>query len=503
MRPGPRDANRVSLVLLAALLLLFARAFARPVADVDTHWHAATGRWILQEGRLPTADPFGMYQADGPRARTILRGYWLAQVAMAAVLEAAGARGLVALKTLLLLATLLATPLRSWRGRGGPPAALAATALAGWVLVRFDGDRPQLFSFALAAGTLAVAERVPFGRGHLALLAALALVWPHLHPGATLGAVLLLAWAAGAAWTRSTGGDSPPPLAIGAVVLAAMLTTFGPSGLDGWRTLVSLSGSDLQGRTSEWMSPWAVTRELGAAMPEVWALLALAALGAAGLAKERRYDAAVPLALLLAVSLAGFRFVPFLAAAGAAWIPGGVAALRRPQGDDPDALTGLMRRGLPLAALGTASWLALAAPGPGVGLSPGAFPSRSASWLCALPARPGARVSVFTHLDFGGYLLWSCPATVRPFVDGRLLDVDLLAPYTNVLWATAPGIAFLEGEGFRFVLVPQANSVTGELYPIVPALKASPRWQLLFEGPREVLFARTPLARDHPARPED
>jgi hypothetical protein len=77
-RLSARDFERAMIVVLFEIC---AFVLATPVEEYDFFWHLASGRWIWENGGLPTQDPFSYTQGEPDMRDTfILRGYWLAQL---------------------------------------------------------------------------------------------------------------------------------------------------------------------------------------------------------------------------------------------------------------------------------------------------------------------------------------------------------------------------------------------------------------------------------------
>ena len=112
----PIDAGRnawfgtSSLVFLALVVGLFARP-DKLLADPDTQWHVAVGRWIVAHGAVPWTDLFSHTFAGQPW----IAKEWASQVVLFAVHAGAGWWG-VAVCAVLVLASTLAV-LHAWLGR--------------------------------------------------------------------------------------------------------------------------------------------------------------------------------------------------------------------------------------------------------------------------------------------------------------------------------------------------------------------------------------------------
>ena len=81
-------------ITLAALVIAAFVTFSRDLFnDGDTSWHLATGRWILDHGRVPDTDPFSFTCRGCPWTAH----EWLADVAMAGIYGVSGWTGLALL----------------------------------------------------------------------------------------------------------------------------------------------------------------------------------------------------------------------------------------------------------------------------------------------------------------------------------------------------------------------------------------------------------------------
>ena len=92
-------------VLLGKSLLVVLCGFAFmsvcfPVTNTDIWWHLASGRWILEQGTFPDADPF----SAGAMGQEWTDVHWLFQVMAYAIHSTGGVLGLVLLKCLLFAA---------------------------------------------------------------------------------------------------------------------------------------------------------------------------------------------------------------------------------------------------------------------------------------------------------------------------------------------------------------------------------------------------------------
>lgn len=487
-----RALRALEVSALAALLLLAAGWFWRPVADVDFWWHLAAGRHIVATGAVPAVDPTGMYDAANYWAQTVLRGQWLGQVAIYAAYAAGGFDGVAMLRAAILVACLAVAMLRMRRA-GAATAPLVAVAFVLVMVLRGHlGERPQLLSFLFFGLAVLIAEiaAAPARRRALLTLPPLFLLWANCHPGAILGAVALGAWcvlgALETVWRE--GRLAPAALRLPAVALAgAWLATLAtPNGLVSYEYLLRLESDPLRERVSEYQSPLALAGDwqLAPSLPWYFAL-ALLALGAvAVLLWQRRLRDAGVLALLLGVSLSAYRYIPFFALYAA-------PLLARALGERVEASK---RWAVPAAAaalLAAATLLTWGAAQGALfrgGIAAGLYPVELVRSLAA----SGAAGRAFNTLNWGGYLGWELAGRVTPYIDGRMMEPARVRPYTHILWMTPEGRDAFERARFDIVLIPHRNALAPAqgAYPLAAYLARHPEWRLAGRDAKGMLFLR-------------
>src|SRR5204863_9085901 len=119
--------------------------FSTELADPDSWWHLATGRYIVTQHRLPTPDPFAYTTAMVPPAnaaearteRFNLTHEWLAQAVWYAIAAGGGLGAVVLWKALLLAGACGLAGLVSARRTGSPLWAVAAALMAAPLALEF------------------------------------------------------------------------------------------------------------------------------------------------------------------------------------------------------------------------------------------------------------------------------------------------------------------------------------------------------------------------------
>jgi hypothetical protein len=502
--PNPRPAATTPAaglaphVICALLLLAFAGLFAQPLWDSDFWWHVAAGRIVANDLTLPQGDPFGVFEASGVRVDTVLRGQWLGQLALYFVFDRFGVDGVIVFRTALLVACLAAVYLRCLRLGAGAPLALLMLLISGATLVLFTGERPQLLSFLLGSLALLLLDEYRVGGRRQALLAVplVVLVWANTHGAMLLGGLVLALHAAGELLrARLAPGARPGPdrALVLAATVAVACTLLSPNGIQTHLYLLQLEGSELQQRTSEYVSPLLAWKQLQMPLPFYWTLLLLALATLPECLRRARFGDALVVMALGAISLGGLRYVPFFVLLASPY----VALAARQQ---LERLKAPPQLAWALAVIAGGAVL-LARPGPGGFFERGLAPRRFPEAAIAALEESGARGRVFSSLEWGGFVLWHLQPEVVPFVDGRMLDPRKLVPYTHILWTTPEGIAFFSRGRFDFVLIPRANRFSGETYPLNGYLLGHPGWRVLHEDELGYLFARRSPASGSSAAP--
>jgi hypothetical protein len=167
--------------------------------DYDFWWHIATGRYIVTEKHLPDKDPFSFTSelqenknAFPERESFILKQYWLAQSLFYLVFNLTGAKGIILLRSLILVLTLFAV---FWHLNKGKVTAYISFL---FLFLLFDdstraiGERPVLFSYLFTAVVFLILDDFRAEKSRkIFLLPPLMLLWANLHGGFILGDIII------------------------------------------------------------------------------------------------------------------------------------------------------------------------------------------------------------------------------------------------------------------------------------------------------------------------
>jgi hypothetical protein len=196
----PRRGAQFLILWLIPVVVAAAVSFAPPIlADGDTFWHLATGRWILEHGQIPRADPFSFTFAGRPW----VAHEWLSEVAMSVMYRLAGWSGVMLLTGLCIGAT--AAVMARWLIRWLAPLSTIAALIVGLDCVAPSLlARPHIVSLPiLAVWTVAMLQARREGRAPGLWLIPLMTLWANLHSSFIVGVGLAAVFGLEAALDRT------------------------------------------------------------------------------------------------------------------------------------------------------------------------------------------------------------------------------------------------------------------------------------------------------------
>lgn len=477
---------------VAGIAFLFA---TQQIYDPDTWWHLATGRWVVEHGRVPRADAFSFATAGTPWVAYS----WLPATGMYLAHSLGGATALVLAKAALVasafaLAFLLAV-------RASIPPWLAALSLSAAVpIARFQfRERPQILMFLLVAlfFWLLGEERAERRRWTWILLGIAQVAWANVHGSYILGIALtgalfterLLLFALAALRREPERDGRGLALAGGLlalVVAASFATPFGARlVLQTFEDMTVLSVS--RSFVNEEFQPLSPAR-----LP--W-FVVQAAVTAVSFAVAGRRSRPYVVAAFLGFAVLAFGSVRFAAVAAFVFsfvlaVNLGPLAARLAARLTPPTVPGRLGASALLCAL-LALFTAVTFRGSffagrearfGVGVNESRFPGPAVRFL----QRTGFTGNLFNSWVHGGYALWHLPGA-KDLVDGRATPAQL---------ALLDRLAELDRGGLERFLVEQ--DVRGALLtrddPFVSLFTGSARYAQAFFDDRAVVFLRRDLA---------
>ena len=474
---------------LAALLATFFGYFAVKVWDIDYWIHIASGRYIVENGIIPSQDPFAIYSNIDAWGQLVLKSQWLGQVFLYEIQHYFGFDGVIAWRAAMLTACLWIV---YWRCRivgANLLTALVMTAITGMVLLSFTGERPQLFSFLFLAVVLLLQDvyQQTNHRWLLFVIPPMFILWANTHGGVLFGvAALGLLGTGSILQTKFVVGKfdvAEIRLLLGVVILSAIASFLAPNGIDTLittlKTVILAENSALRERTSEYATPWAM-RSL---LTYYWVFLAMVVVSMYGLLGKAHIRHFLFVVVITIFSLTGSRYVPLFALAVAPYVASSLSRISQSV-QPPTIQTCLATAAIALSFLGYGLKQGVVFQG---GMQESRYPVEAVNII----KNNHMSGKLFNTLNFGGYLDWNLStSSVRTFIDGRLLDINRMDPYTHILWMTPAGKDYFENISFDMVLVSPRNEYTGELYPLITYLLNNPLWKLVIRENNSLFFVR-------------
>jgi hypothetical protein len=337
-------------------------------------------------------------------------------------------------------------------------------------------------------------------------------LWANLHGGYIIGVVVVAIAAAAAHVSRH--GERRRVLLV--AIVAVALTGCTPTGfqtLIAYPTLrLSDSGAFLTGVLEEApLFKYVRVTALPRAMPALAALFLLPLLTLwprLRSLRAGRWDLLVVYLLTLGMGLKAQRYLVFMVPLACWTIALNVAAARELLAANrtwpPLPRVARAAAGVSMAAvllLLTASYARVAANSSV--FRPQAPFRHEAEGAADFLARGGVRGNVFNEYTLGGYLTWRLPSELKIFVYGRLVYPELLALYNDTMYLPSKTSAlgpsgrpyfFYQGVLDRFaidtVVIPAADSRSGDVVPLAVRLAQDDAWALVFARPETLVFLR-------------
>ncbi len=460
------------------ILFFFLLYSSPPLWDPDFWWHANTGRYILEHGRLPDRAIFNFTPpgSNTIRINTLLRGYWLGQVILYKVWETAGISGIIIFRACLLEITLLL--LYFFSRKASPAIYLSNLILAGTILFYFTGERPQTIVFPFAVLTFILIRSYIERKSALVLLLPLiTFLWGNIHGSILYGQVILLLYAVSILFWNEGIEKKSRALLVSLLILSVLSGFFTPVSFERLVSFIRSQQSVIVRTSIEFYSPLTVMKEFGIYYPSYWILVAGTVL--LSFMHFRNIPPSVHLTVTpsLLLSLTGARYMVFFALS--------TSTLFRTIKDR----TG---KSIPLVLLLIS--LILAIPqfsnlAPFNNTIKEDYPIEAVKKIGELGSR-----RIFTHLEWGGFVAFFAPES-EVFIDGRQFSEDVLMEYTLVMAGVEIGKQqewkqVLDKYHVDAVLLPFYDPATLSPIPLVPKLKKDSDWRVRYQDEYAILFIK-------------
>jgi hypothetical protein len=216
---------------LVALVIVIADS--GQMTDTDLWGHIRFGQAVIAQHHLLLRDPYS-YTAFGRRWSN---HEWLTEVVMAAAYNILGVVGLKLWKLACVTATMLLLAMGLAETGAPPSVQLNIFALAAVGMLPQMEFRPQLFTFAMIAATLAILARHNYSRAApLWLLIPMMALWANVHGGFIMGLAVIVLYAATISIDDlMSGAGLQRGSRLSAIAIAAFVATMAtPYGLETW-----------------------------------------------------------------------------------------------------------------------------------------------------------------------------------------------------------------------------------------------------------------------------
>ena len=492
---GTAERRRISLLRYAPVLILvlLTLADAGQRTDHDMWGHLRFGQVMLEQRGIPLTDPYS-YSALG---QPWLNHEWLTEVVMAFAYNHFGVIGLKLWKFGCVAGTILFLVVGLAETGAGAGVQFNTLLVAAVALMPQMEYRPQLFTFLLFAGLLAILARHNYrGSAPLWLAIPMMAVWANLHGGYLVGIATLAAYTgiAGAQDLFARRGIDRA-LKLGAVTIAGTLATLlSPFGIENW--LVVLNALRIHSERSvvlDWtplLHAMRIQWHFGhAGVVFYLCVLALIAAFVVSLVLEPKGDD-LPLVVIAAMMSVG----AFMAARN---MPLAVIAcclptarhlslvLQRREGSAANDATVERSTVNPWFAAAIAAYVMLA-----MGIfstrigTDVAYPSGAVSFMKS----KGLRGNVLIDFNWAEYFMWHAPES-RVFFDGRydsVYSLKIIDQYLAFYFGGRDASEVLHSYPQEFVLIPPSSAA----YVL---MSRSAGWKLIYHDRDSALFARLDL----------
>jgi hypothetical protein len=471
-------------VMLAVLML-----FMEGVQDPDFWWHLRVGRWMVENGRLPSLDLFTFTVPD----HVWTDHEYLTEVLMWLLYSATGTVGLA-----------IAFGLITWAGfwliyrqvRRQPfvivGLGLALGALAGWPIW---GPRAQMITFALSCLELYWLQGYLSGRSRALNFFPLVMAgWANLHGGWVIGfvwlGVALVAELAGWALDRSNPAHKAHVRFLAIVTAASLVAVLAtPHGLSLYLYPFQTQGSVAQQKLIvEWFSP-----DFHQIYLRPFEAMVFIVIAGFALRRPRLYDFLLTMAAL-GLALQSVRHVALFVAVATPVVIAAYSDYWRELASSRGWTFPPLAR--PLFAATTAVVLVLVSlvavvkidadinPTVQQKLDASSYPIGAADWLAAHP-EVGTRM--YNQYGWGGYLAYRFypESNRRVFIFGEaeLMGDPLLNQYNDVQNLRPDWKAILDQYHVDYVIFNRGEALSN-------VLATQPEWTLVYQDSVAVIFVR-------------
>jgi len=510
-----------------ALFVFFMGHLMINVWDPDFWWHLATGKWIVEHGRLPEHDPFSFatLQKDPytpvNRVKFILTQYWLAQILIYKVYSWFGFAGVSFMRALLLTMCLLMVFLLLRLYRVNILLILPVTFLPGYLFRAFAGERPQLFTFFFAGVVIYLLEDIkktlhqrkrPSPIRYV-ILPLVMLLWANLHGGFIYGVVVIGIYVT-SGWIEvlyqrpGNGEKKDYSTAITLTILAFVaipITFLNPNTYHALIDHLRYKPFTYLSYIQEYTPPYKAYH-LNKGYFTMLFLLTLLIL--VSTIKSKRVNTSHLLLYLFNtfISLIAERFVPFFLISGAFLIGiylNEILPMEFLHQRKHLQIAGIIIAPVFIIVLGFFTGQASAKGMFQTGVRQKLYPYGAVNFLMQLPPK-----RIFNPYTWGGYLIWRLYPKYKVFTDGRGLNQEIFLQYREVVQVNRTefgGIpkwkAILDSYDIDYIIIAPYHRYIKAL-ALTYQLVNDKDWELVYADDIALIFMRNkkefePILRRH------
>ncbi len=474
--------------------------------NYDFWWHLATGKYIVENKSLPQNDPFSYtsHETFSQRKSIILKGNWLAEVIFYKVYMFLDLKGIIILRSLLLLLFLFFVFLSIKKQGASDLVALILIAGVFILTKSFPGERPQLFTFVVFSIVFYLLEDFSASRSKkIFLVPVLVLVLSNMHPGYIVCILLISLYLTGEGvlyvLRKDFSNEGFRALFI-VWILTIMFALLNPNGLSAFREIFFI-GKHTEGIVEFMPTFYIYTNKF---KPIDYSYIIFLVFSLLSVRYFRKIGLVHMLVLIVftVMSFVAIRYVIFYMCVAAPILAKIINNFREER---------IFKR-----FLGNLKpregFLYLIACIVGIVLVLNSIPALARYEFRAdtsFAAPKGAadflenlqiKGNMFNEYGFGGYLIWRLYPDKKVFIDGRSLEPDVYDKYRivgsvsverNQSWED-----IMRRYNISYIVMPPLMP-RGEVYPLVEELFEREDWTLIYNDQLSLIFLRNNSENQH------
>lgn len=473
---------RHTLTIWILLGLGFIIPATQKIDDPDIWWHLKTGEYILANHAVPTSDPFSFTCYGQPW----VAHEWLSEVIFFSIFSHFGLIGIILTKSLLICGLFAGIYFLVRAKLNNYMAVLIVTALCGLASMPLWSPRPQLFTYILVVGLMALLDR-PIKSPLLWLAVPMFLIWSNLHGAWLFGfGVMAIILGEGAILAIREGRKRDALRVVGILVCSLLAVLVGPLPLQRLTYPLQYFGGDMPLEyVAEYQSPnfWNTLYRFYEIL--LMALPVIMYLGR----KPMKISQWLLMLLMINLSLYSARHVPLCAIIIAPILAMQIqGAFDRYAARSTVASTGMKEFGIVNLALILVLPLMLWAKMPRINnetncITTKDYPVAACKYLTSHP-QIGGRKLLNTY-NWGGYLIYRLYPKYLITVDGRT-DIHrkhMVADYKALEKLSPNWQSQLKKLNPDVILWPVND-------PLVIVLRKSTDWRVIYEDDTSAIFAK-------------